>query len=105
MKARVISVPTAYRTVEMKPLTNDRGQVRQELEDDDPPRLLAGGPGRFHVVAGSQGERLRPQHARAPRPRVRPMIRPIVVSLMPFSLPLDWLSTAVMMMMRAAAPG
>jgi len=31
------------------------------------------------------------------------MIRPIVVSLMPFSLPLDWLSTAVMMMMSGSA--
>ena len=48
---------------------DDRGQVRQDLEDDDPPGRLAGRPGRLDVVAAAQRQRLRAQHPGAPRPR------------------------------------
>ena len=38
---------------------DDRGQVRQDLDGDDPPGALTGGPGGLDVVAPSQREGLR----------------------------------------------
>ena len=46
-----------------------RGQVRQDLEDDDAPGAFTGRPRRQHEVPVPQRQRLRAQDPRAPRPR------------------------------------
>ena len=68
MKARVISEQDREDDGADEAGRDDGGQVRQDLEEDDPPGGLAGGPGRLHVVAASQRQGLGAQDARSPGP-------------------------------------